>query len=360
MSESRLYTIIGLMSGTSMDGVDAAVLYTDGRDIIRPGATHFLRYDDAFRAQLRSVLGGGGDVDGAERGITEWHIRAIEQLMDDNPGLYAELDYIALHGHTILHDPARKKTWQIGDAAHMAQHFQCPVVHNFRARDVAMGGHGAPLVPVFHAALAAELPKPAIFVNIGGVSNITYIGMDGNLLACDTGPGNALIDDVMQHRFSRPHDEGGIIASSGSVQMDVLKLWLADPFFAAKPPKSLDRDHFKRFIQSTGKRMGDAHMIATLAALTAHAIASIEGHLPDTPHRWIITGGGRHNRAIMSGLDELLPAVAAVESIGWDGDFIEAWAFAYLAARRVQNLPISFPSTTGVPMPISGGEIADV
>ena len=369
MTESRVYTIIGLMSGTSMDGVDAAILETDGQNYIRPGATHFMPYVADFRARLRAVLSGVGDVTGVTADLTKNHIAAIEQLLTRENIPAGAIDYIGFHGHTILHDPKNKKTWQIGDAQMMADHFKIPVVHDFRSADVLAGGQGAPLVPTFHAALAAQLPKPVAFVNVGGVANITYIDKDGRLLAFDTGPGNALMDDFVFRILGQSHDPGGLLAAKGRSNDDMIESWMEQGYFKQKPPKSLDREHFQKLIaecapKHTSEKSG-YDFIATLTEFTAHSIARSCLHLPRLPQRWLITGGGRHNATLMRMIEESLVAinplirVEKIESIGWDGDFIEAWAFAYLAARSVLNLPISFPETTGVKQAMGGGKITD-
>lgn len=356
---TKTYTIIGTMSGTAMDGVDVALLTTDGERVLRPGPTGFYPYAPAFRQELRGILGGAdmARIAPVEQELTRLHIDALRDFIKKHHLDSGGVDYIALHGHTILHDPKNRHTWQIGDGPDLAKALGIPVIHDFRTADVMAGGHGAPLVPVFHAALARDLPKPAMMVNIGGVANVTYIGADGALLAFDTGPGNALLDDWLLQHTGRAMDVDGAIAQSGQVQESLVQQWLADAFFQKPPPKSLDRQAWSRLLsQITSLSLADG--AATLAAFTARAIAQSARHLPATAHAWIICGGGRHNHAVMAHLRNLLPGVRRVDDLGWDGDFIEAWAFAYLAARHLRGLPISFPQTTGVPRPISGGRLA--
>jgi anhydro-N-acetylmuramic acid kinase len=347
--------VIGLMSGTSLDGVDAALIETDGESLGAFGPALTLPYPPDLRAALRAILdrapGLAADDPAlleATRRLTEAHVEAVRRLD-------VAADLIGFHGQTILHDPARGRTWQIGDAALLRAETGLPVAYDFRKADVAAGGEGAPLVPVFHAALAADLAKPLAILNIGGVANVTYLGADGALLACDTGPGNALLDDWMMRHTGRAFDEGGALASQGRVDAARLAEWMAHPFFARSAPKSLDRLSLQAVLSGMGG-MSAADGAATLAALTAEAAART--CLPESPRRWLVTGGGRHNAVIMAALAERLGVpVEPVEAAGWSGDFLEAQCFAYLAARTARGLPLSFPGTTGVPRAMPGGAI---
>lgn len=351
-------TIIGTMSGTAMDGIDVALLTTDGERLITPGCTAFYPYTPDFRTALRGVLGGTdvAAVMPVERELTRLHLDAVRNFILTHNLRIDVVDYIALHGHTILHDPKNRRTWQIGDGAFLAKELGIPVVYDFRSSDVAAGGHGAPLVPIFHAALAADLPGPVVLVNIGGVANITFVGADGALLAFDTGPGNALLDDWMLRKTGRLLDQDGAMAKSGTVDQTRIDTWLADEYFKRPAPKSLDRNRFAPLLAEIDA-MTTADGAATLAAFTASAIATATTHLPQAAKSWLICGGGRHNQAVMRGLETRLKHVRTIDQLGWNGDFIEAWAFAYLAARRARNLPISFPTTTGVPVAMTGGVI---
>jgi anhydro-N-acetylmuramic acid kinase len=341
-----LRRVIGLMSGTSLDGIDAAFLLTDGRDHAQAGAALTVPYDPVFRKKLRGVLGGQGDVAAVERTLTELHAQAVRALGA------GEVDLIGFHGHTILHRPPR--TWQIGDGALLARLTGVDVVNDFRSADVAAGGEGAPLVPLYHRALAQGFERPLVVLNIGGVANLTWIG-DGpdEILAFDTGPGNALIDDWMLVQTGQTHDANGALARSGRVDAAFVQNFLAAPFFARRPPKSLDRDDF------TGYRpagMSAADGAATLTAMTAAAIETAAKHFPAPARRWLATGGGRHNSTLLAMLAQRLNTlVTPVESVGWQGDALEAQAFAYLAARAVEGLPLSLPSTTGAKIPTKGG-----
>ncbi len=343
---------IGLMSGTSLDGIDAAFVETDGRAQVRPGPSLTVPYDDAFRARLRGVLGGKGDVAVVERDLTDLHAEAV-RLLRTRHGI-DEVDLVGFHGHTILHRPEQGRTWQIGDGARLAALAGCDVVADFRTADVAAGGEGAPLVPLYHRALSGALERPLAILNIGGVANVTWIG-DGAeaIIAFDTGPGNALIDDWMLRHTGRALDQDGAAAARGQVRDAAVQRFLADKYFARRPPKSLDRDDFAPLTGALSLEDG----AATLTAMTAAAVAVAARHFPAPARRWIVTGGGRRNPTLMAMLAARLGVPAApVEAVGWDGDALEAQAFAYLAVRSVAGLPLSLPSTTGAQQcrPVAG------
>jgi anhydro-N-acetylmuramic acid kinase len=349
---------IGLMSGTSLDGVDAAWLETNGERIGSFGPTLTLPYDDRLRADLRRLLDHAPTLDPADRRLktavarlTEYHVRAVAALG-------READLIGFHGQTILHQPDRRRTWQIGDAGELAWRTGVPVAYDFRAADVAAGGQGAPLAPAYHAALAAGLPKPLAVLNIGGVANVSWIGADGGLIAFDTGPGNGPLDDWIARRAGQPFDRDGVIALSGRTDAGVLNRLLADPYFSRPPPKSLDRLDFAASLAASGlEQLSPPDGAATLVAFTAAAVAAAA--LPAPPHRWLVTGGGRRNPAIMAALrHHLRVPVDPVETVGWDGDALEAQCFGFLAARTQAGLPTSFPGTTGAPRPMTGGRVA--
>jgi anhydro-N-acetylmuramic acid kinase len=363
--------VIGLMSGTSLDGVDAAVLETDGETVQGFGPSLTLAYPPELRARLRAVIEAAGDgvrdtgcetphpgppregegegFDAVEREVTDWHVRAVRAL-----GVRAEL--IGFHGQTVLHAPVRRLTRQIGDARTLATATQTSVACDFRLADVAEGGQGAPLAPLFHAALAAGLKRPLVVVNIGGVANLTWIGPGADeILACDTGPGNALVDDFMFSRTGTPVDLDGAMAQRGVPDRGILEGWLADPFFKEPAPKSLDRQRFAGALAALGAHSTEDGA-ATLAAFTAQAIARTA--LPAPPLRVLVTGGGRKNPAIMAALEAAMGVpVDPVEAVGWDGDALEAQCFGFLAVRVLRRLPLSLPGTTGVPRPMPGGRI---
>ncbi|MCC7273411.1 MAG: anhydro-N-acetylmuramic acid kinase [Alphaproteobacteria bacterium] len=344
---------IGLMSGTSLDGVDAALIETDGERVGAAGAALTHPYPPAFRDRLRSVLGGGGDVPGVERELTERHAEAVADLLRRAGLAPADVAVAGFHGQTILHRPAERRTRQIGDGALLARLTGIPVVNDFRSADVAAGGEGAPFAPVFHRALAGDLGRPLAVLNIGGVANVTWIGRDGALVAFDTGPGNALVDDWVLRTTGRPYDADGALARSGRVDEDVLARLLAHPYFARPAPKSLDRDDFQG---DAWRHLAAADGAATLAAFTVRAIVRALDQCPERPVRWLVGGGGRRNATLLDGLRAALGVpVDPVEAVGWDGDALEAQAFAFLAVRSLRGLPLSFPGTTGVPRPMAGG-----
>lgn len=345
-----------------MDGIDAALLRTDGESIAEFGPALTLPYPAALRERIRAVLGGpkdhhGGPVMAVARAVTEAHAEAVAALLTRAGMTAAEVAWLGFHGHTILHQPSLRRTWQIGDGALLAKLTGIAVVSDFRSQDVAMGGQGAPLVPLYHAALAryARLEAPLLVLNLGGVGNVTYIGADDDLIAFDTGPGNALIDDWMQRHTGAIRDEDGATAAKGKVDELIVAHLLEHPYFAAPPPKSLDRGDFAI---TAVQDLSLADGAATLTAFTAACVAQGLQHLPQRPQRCLVTGGGRHNATMMRMLTQALNhPVEAVEAVGWRGDSLEAEAFAFLAARAVRGLPLSLPSTTGVKYPISGGRV---
>ena len=373
--------IIGLMSGTSLDGVDVAMVETDGEAVGAIGPSLTWPYPAALRTRLRHLLDSAstlqpGDVEitDAGRDLTLQHVAAIRALN-------VQADLVGFHGQTILHRPHEKRTWQIGDAALLAAELHLPVAWDFRSADVAAGGQGAPLVPVFHAALSAQLETPLAVLNVGGVANVTWLGRgigtrgsNGNghgvgpgdrtgsgvepddLVAWDCGPGNALLDDYCLRHLGEPMDRDGLLAASGTPDELVLADLLAHPFFRRPAPKSLDRQDFAGALRSV-ETLSVADGAATLAAFTARAVAA--SPWPSIPRRVLVTGGGRLNPAIMAALRDGLPcSVDPVETVGWNGDALEAQCFAFLAARVERGLPMSFPGTTGVPCPMPGGAMA--
>lgn len=339
-----------------MDGIDAALVRTDGHGWVEPLGFIFTPYRRAFRDRLRAVLGGVGDVTGVEAELTDLHAEAVESLLRVQEVAADLVDLIGFHGHTILHAPDRRHTWQIGNGARLAATTGIDVVHDFRTNDVAAGGQGAPLVPLYHQALAGDLDRPLAILNIGGVANITWLG-EGPLdvVAFDTGPGNALIDDLILARTGEPYDDGGRIAGSGAVDQVLLGRLLNHVYFAAPPPKSLDRDAWSR---AALNNLSTEDAAATLTAFTAESIIRALDHLPARPKRWLICGGGRRNETLMWMLADRLGGapVSPVDGLGWNGDALEAEAFAYLAVRSRLGLPLSLPGTTGVPEPLTGGK----
>jgi anhydro-N-acetylmuramic acid kinase len=364
-----MLTAIGLMSGTSLDGVDVALIETDGKRVKAFGPSGYRPYTDAERRLLLQALTEAvhlpqrdarpGVLREAERAVTIAHAEAVASFTAQNHISREDVDIVGFHGQTVLHRPAEKMTVQIGDAAALAKAIHIPVMHDFRAADVAAGGQGAPFVPVYHRALAQSLERegPMAVLNIGGVSNITYIDGADTLIACDTGPGNALLDDFMLRVTGQRFDCEGRMAAQGKADEAWIGRALQHPFFTLPPPKSLDRNDFASMV--LGNR-APADGAATLTAFTAAAIARIIPLLPKPPQSWIVAGGGARNLTMMRMLRERLqPAtVEAADALGWSADAIEAQAFGFLAARGLKGLPLSYPATTGVPIPMTGGVIA--
>ena len=290
-----------------------------------------------------------------ERALTQAHADVIGQLFSENSLTTQDIEIIGFPGQTIRHEPALRRTWQIGDGRLLARLVGVDVVDDFRSADVAAGGEGAPLAPLYHGALAADLETPVAVLNIGGVANLTWVGPDGMLVAFDTGPGNAMIDDWVGRHTGERMDLDGRLAAAGTVDRAALDTLLNHPYFDRTPPKSLDRN---QFALPTTVGLGLAAGAATLTEFTARAVLAGQRHFPAVPRRWLVTGGGRRNPALLAALRRLLAApVDPVEQVGWRGDALEAEAFAYLAVRSVMGLPISLPTTTGVPRPMSGGRL---
>ncbi len=374
---------IGLMSGTSLDGIDAALIETDGEAFVRPIAFRGEPYSDAARAQLAEATRmaltfdkprASPPVVAAGELITRAHVFAVHKLLADAGVSAADVDVIGFHGQTIAHRPDRRWTWQIGDGAAVARATGITTVSDFRSADVAAGGQGAPLLPVYHAALAARLEGPVAVLNLGGVGNITFIpgGRDmhdsremsperaqmadrDGLVAFDTGPANGLIDSWVEAETGARYDAGGALAASGRVDEAVLTAMLDHPFFDAPPPKSLDRNDFT--IQPA-RGLSAADGAATLTAFTAATVAEALRHLPARPVRLLVAGGGRHNPTMLAMIAERTRLVVEPSDVlGWNGDALEAEGFAYMAVRTLKGLAISFPGTTGVPVAMAGGVV---
>jgi anhydro-N-acetylmuramic acid kinase len=367
MPLSKPLKALGLMSGTSLDGIDVALLETDGEDMVvrGPAATYPYRPDrqavlqEAIAAakHLESRTARPGMLAEAERALTQWHAEAVERFVAQTGIALREIDVIGFHGQTVIHRPERRLTVQLGLGSALAGRLGVPVVHDMRAADVAAGGQGAPLVPVYHRALAASLTeRPVAFVNIGGVANMTWIGEQGELIAFDTGPGNALLNDWCERHTDVSIDRDGKMAARGKVNAEAIGQLLKHNYFASAAPKSLDRNAFDASIVN-GLSPEDG--AATLTRFTAESIARSAALLPKPPRLWVICGGGRLNPTLMQDLRNLVQAnVIPAETLGFNGDSMEAEAWAYLAVRSLKGLPLSLPATTGVSRPISGGALA--
>ena len=352
--------VLGTMSGTSLDGVDAAMVLTDGVEVLEFGPSAYRPYTEAERATIRAGFGrwpGEAGVSAAAEVVEAAHVEVISR--------FTNVALVGFHGQTLAHDPGGRGTHQVGNGALLAQALNLPVVWDFRSVDVQMGGQGAPLVPFFHHALARMIgaTEPLAFLNLGGVGNLTWIDprhaapeTPGALLAFDTGPANAPLNDLMVARQGKSQDEGGALALTGMPDQAVVNAFLNQPYFYRIPPKSLDRNAFD--LLGAVAHLKDADAAATLAHCAAAAVAKGAEHFPTPITQLLVAGGGRHNQALMQALSHDLPNVAPVEAHGLNGDMLEAQAFAYLAARVKRGLPTSCPSTTGVPAAVGGGKIS--
>jgi anhydro-N-acetylmuramic acid kinase len=361
---AELLTALGVMSGTSMDGVDIALLSTDGEEAAERGPFFSQPYPAATRARIADGLLAARDIKerterpaslaSLEAELTTIHGEAILAYLSRMGIAPGSVDVIGYHGHTVLHRPEQRLTVQLGDGAMLARITGRAVVNDLRAADVLAGGEGAPLAPVYHRVLAARAPeRPVAFVNIGGVANVTWVGRDGSLLAFDSGPGNALMDDWALRHTGQPVDVDGALARSGTADEVVLRNYLLSGFLERPAPKSLDRGDFTL---EPVEHLPPANGAATLARLTAATVARAASWFPEQPTWWIVCGGGRRNRFLMELLAWHLTApVAPAEALGLDGDAIEAEAWAYLAVRSLKGLPITFPTTTRAPQPMTGG-----
>lgn len=367
---------IGLMSGTSMDGIDVALVETDGVRVDSRGPSLAVAYDPAFRRRLEAGLSDAkaitarderpGDLPTLERELTERHAEAVRRFLAAFSVDAASVDVLGFHGQTVLHRPDDALTVQIGDGAALARVTGIRVVHDMRAHDMTLGGQGAPLVPAYHAALAASLPPvlepgfgPVAFVNIGGISNMTVVAAGRPPLAFDCGPGNALIDQWVGEHAGIPFDDGGRIAGEGTADMAIVERYLVHPFFTKDGPKSLDRGDFT-LDGVAGMELSDG--AATLAALSAAAIARSVQRLETLPAVWIVSGGGARNRVLMQQLQTMAGRAAQVVTAaeaGFDADMMEAEAWGFLAVRALRGLPLTFPTTTGCAKPVTGGVISD-
>jgi anhydro-N-acetylmuramic acid kinase len=349
---------IGLMSGTSMDGIDAALLRTDGKTIEEFGPSLSLSYDNEFRERLRGALRSDANdpcLADIERDLTNLHSRIIEKLLAENKLTPDAIDLIGFHGHTLDHRPDKGITLQIGSGEQLASETGIPVINDFRSNDVACGGEGAPFAPLYHQALAQSLDKPVAILNIGGVANVTWIGPGDDILAFDTGPGNALIDDWVFKKQDKPMDLDGKLAQAGIIDNDILGQLLEHPYFLKPPPKSLDRGDFNVEAIAT---LSPSDGAATLSAFTVKAIAKARDYFPIPAKCWLVCGGGRKNPFLMQMLaDELGVPVEPVEDVRWNGDELEAQAFAFLGVRSFAGLPLSLPTTTAVAKPTTGGRL---
>lgn len=346
------------MSGTSLDGVDVALIETDGERVASFGPSLTVPYADDVRQAIRAAFGAEQPSEAtraAEQAVTAAHVAAVRRWSSEHGVALSSVDLLGFHGQTITHRPQDFFTWQIGDGVALARELGVRVVNDLRTADVAAGGQGAPLVPVYLAALAADLPRPLAVVNVGGVGNVTWIGPDGALLAFDTGPGNGPIDDWCARRAGQRYDKDGALAAAGKVDRGRLQRFAEHRFFSKVPPKSLDRGDFND-VWADGLSVADGAAMLTWG--TARAIALAARHFPASVSRWVICGGGARNPTLLRAIaEETAARVLTAADLGWDGDALEAQAFAFLAVRSLRGLPLTFPGTTGAPRPMTGGRL---
>lgn len=353
---------LGAMSGTSLDGVDAAMILTDGHSVLDFGPHAYRPYTPAEQATIRAALGkwpGDPGVAEAAEVVETAHAEVLSR--------FDGAEVLGFHGQTLAHDPRGRGTHQCGNGGLLAQALGLPVIWDFRSSDVALGGQGAPLAPFYHFALAKRIgaTEPLAFLNLGGVGNLTWVDptqpgpeVPGALLAFDTGPANAPIDDLMRSRTGKDRDEGGAMAAKGRVKRAVIEAFLAQPWFHRIPPKSLDRNDFTGLLAAV-KRLETPAALATLTAAAAAAVARGAEHFPRPAARVLVTGGGRHNATLMRHLSRQLRCpVVPVEAAGLNGDMLEAQAFAFLAVRVMRGMATSCAGTTGVPAAVGGGQIS--
>lgn len=345
---------LGIMSGTSLDAIDMALIRTDGVAVQEHGAWASVPLSEGLRSYLRGLMHGQGDFLAIERDYTLFVAECVAHFLAGQSLPAQDIALIGFHGQTIVHRPDEGITWQLGNASLLAERTHLPVMADFRRRDMAAGGQGAPLVPLYHQALCHDLPKPLAVVNIGGIANVTWIGeaADG-VLACDTGAGNALLNDWVAQHTGEAYDANGQYGKAGKIEQSIVNAYLAHPYFAAPPPKSLDRHAFSLdAVQALSLEDG----AATLTAFSAEGIAKVSAFFPKAPRSWVVCGGGRHNATLMQMLkDRVAGNVLSSDTLGWRGDAVEAEAFAYLAVRAKRGLPLTLPTTTGAIHAVTGG-----
>jgi len=365
----NLITSIGLMSGTSSDGIDASIIKSDGENEVYFVGNHFLPYEEKIKSKIRNLKKkinlildlkkNTSEINILEKEITLLHVKIVNLIIKKLELNRTEIDLIGFHGHTIFHSFKDKKTKQIGDGRLLSQLTRLNVVYNFRENDIKNGGQGAPLVPIFHKLLQTKLKlkMPLVFLNIGGISNLTYINKDKELASFDSGPGNFLIDKILQFKSNDKiqFDKDGMIASTGNIDKNILDSYLSDPYYESLPPKSLDVNDF-----SLGplRSLSLKDSVTTLSELTSLTIVNALNFFSTKPMEIILCGGGRKNKYIFERIKKLSNIkISNIDNYKINGDFVESQAFAYFAIRSFLKKQISFPGTTGVDKPISGGDI---
>ena len=365
MDAIKSITVIGLMSGTSLDGVDASIIKTDGVDVFDFGSSINVPYGDELRAKLQKLLNSSVDVvndlefiNNLEKEFTLFNAKVVEELLLDYDG---KIDLIGFSDLTFHHDPKNHISYQLGDGQLLSDLTQIKVVNRFRTADVRLGGQGSPLIPIFYSALTSKMQKPVVVLNIGGISSVSWFGQNGEMLAFDSGVGNGVINDWILKHSGEQIDYNGRFAAMGKVDEQVLSCLMRHKYFDVLPPKSVDVNIFKEKLENLeGLSIEDG--AATATAFVAESItSSLKKYVEEMPKEIIITGGGAKNPTLMRMIRQRLSGIEVVSAadVDWDVSALEAQAFAFLATRRLSYMPNSFPTTTGVIEPTIGGEVSD-
>ena len=359
MSNNNLHAI-GIMSGTSLDGIDVSYVTSDGKSRFTHNCSSLFKFRESTRKSLHALVNNFtknknsiSNITICENLVSEDYVNAIKKFIKSNK--IKKVDIIALHGQTIFHSSKNKSSIQLCNSSYIAEKTNNVIVTDFRQKDLLNGGEGAPLVPIFHKLLInkLKLKKPCSLVNIGGISNISILDNRGKLTAHDIGPGMCLLDQFVFFKKKQPYDNKGIYSSRGKINNNVLRQLQNNKFFKKKPPKSLDRNYFSF---NSVRKLSFYDACATLSAFTAYAIINDLKKINNK--NIILSGGGTKNKFIFNLIKENLGnKVISISEIYGDAKFIESQAFAYLGIRRVKKLPISFPETTGVKNSITGGKI---
>ena len=348
------------MTGTSMDGIDISLVQTNGLYLRRLDENYFYKYNAQIKNELLGILKEDINFNLKRKKflddfITNEHYLAIKDL-----DIIDACDLIGFHGQTIYHNPQEKVSIQLGNPQKLAKLLNKDVVFNYRENDIALGGQGAPIAPIYHQFIieSLDIELPCCFLNIGGVSNLTYWDRN-SLIGFDTGPGNALMDNFMFTKLNKNYDKDGILASQGTPIKKEITKFLKFDFFKKLPPKSLDKHSFIEFYNDLLKKnYSNADFMATLAELTVESIVCGLKFLPHKVNSILIAGGGYRNIHLMNRLEDRLRLKFLNEKqLGINFDYIESELIAYLSARSIYNLPFTFPSTTGVLKPLSGGNL---
>lgn len=357
------FLAIGVMSGTSADGIDISLIRTDGKDYFKPLSSLSISYSDDLRKKIINFSKSFWDKRShfniilLEELITKKYIEGIKKLLKKTKIKSEKIDVIGAHGQTVFHDPNNSISLQLVDANKISNYFDIKVISNFRQNDIINGGEGAPLVPIFHASLKKYLKvkKSAIFINIGGISNITYVSKTGGLKAFDTGPGMCLLDDYVKLNTKNQFDLNGNFSKKGKINYRILKKNMSDDFFKKNYPKSLDRNYFsiKKY-----KNLDFYDACATISMFTVLSIyEGIKMTEIDCDCIYLV-GGGSRNQFISSKLSKLISGkIKFINKLSLSDNYIESQAFAYLGIRSIKKLPISYPKTTGIKKALSGGDL---